>query len=502
MGFSVDGRLRGAFFSRLSVVSYTSMLSYPNTKLTKIVATIGPASDTPELIERLILSGVNIIRFNFKHGEVGWHQERVQRVRQVANKLGVVVGVMMDLQGPSFRIILDEATKEIKIGDRFVFGSDAFTTTHPHIIPSLRKGQILLVDDGTISFVVCADTIQGDTTVEIESRSNALLLNRKSLNIPGADFPVDLLTERDLLGIQIAIDEKMEIVAFSFARTAQDIVDIRKKLTDCGCTAQICAKLETAQSLENLEEIVKETDSVMVARGDLGVETPLEQVPLHQKRMIETCLRYGKSVITATQMMSSMEHYAFPTRAEVSDVANAILDRTDAIMLSGESASGLYPAETVAMMSRISEATESQGKGYMREVTKLKFDDSASRVAHAAHKLCLDCIDSQKPISAFVVFTSTGRSAKLMSHFRSGIPIFAITGNKITLGALCLDYAVMPVLQPAEYGGEVENDHIDATLEHLKSKGFLTTGQSVIVLHGNDWGEPRGTSSIRLMDIP
>lgn len=184
-------------------------------KLTKIVATLGPASDSPEMIERLILSGVNIFRFNFKHGEVEWHKERVHRVRQAAQKLGVVVGVMMDLQGPSFRIILDEPHKEVKIGDRFQFGSSVFTTTHPHIIQSLRKEQELLFDDGRISFVVCDDAAPGDKEVTIECRTNATLLTRKSLNIPGADFPVDLLTERDLLGIQIAIDEQMEIVAFS-----------------------------------------------------------------------------------------------------------------------------------------------------------------------------------------------------------------------------------------------------------------------------------------------
>lgn len=478
------------------------MASYPNTKLTKIVATLGPASESTEMIERLILSGVNIFRFNFKHGEVAWHKACVQRVRQAAEKLDATVGVMMDLQGPSFRIILDEPHKDIVIGDRFEFGTPAFTTTHPHIVQSLHKGQELLVDDGRISFVVCDDVPPGAEVVTIESRSNARLLTRKSLNIPGADFPVDLLTERDLSGIQIAIDEKMEIVGFSFARTAQDIIDIRKKLQDRGCMAQICAKLETAQCLDNLEEIVMETDSVMVARGDLGVETPLEQVPLHQKRMIETCLRYGKTVITATQMMASMEQNAFPTRAEVSDVANAILDRTDAIMLSGESASGKFPAETVAMMTRIAQSTEARGNPYMRVVTKLKFEDSASRVAHAAHKLLLDCVDSSKQITAIVVFTETGRSAKLMSHFRSGVPIYAVTSDPITLGALCLDYAVVPILQPTEYGGEVENVHIEATLAHLKSKGFLTTGQAVIVLHGNDWGIPGGTSSIRLMDVP
>ncbi len=478
------------------------MPSHQHTKLTKIVATIGPASDSPEMIERMIIAGVNIFRFNFKHGEVEWHRDRVRRVRDAAQKLDATVGVMMDLQGPSFRIILDKPEVQIHMGQRFVFGSDEFTTTHPHIIPYLRKGEALLMDDGKIHFVVCEDAAPDATHVTIESGSDAFLLTRKSLNIPGVDFPVDLLTPRDLEGIQIAIDERMEIVAFSFARTADDIRDIKARLKEMGCTAQVCAKLETAQCLDNLEDIVVETDSVMVARGDLGVETPLEKVPLHQKRMIETCLRYGRTVITATQMMASMEQYSIPTRAEVSDVANAVLDRTDAIMLSGESASGKYPVETVAIMAKIAEVTEAQGGQYMRDVTKLKFEDSASRVAHAAHKLYMDYLTSTKPITAIVVFTETGRSAKLVSHFRPRVPIYAITQDPITRGALCLDYAVFPMIGAKQYTGEVESDDISDTLEHLRSLGYITSGQSVIVIHGNDWGEPGSTSTIRLIDVP
>jgi len=477
------------------------MSSYKTPKLTKIVATLGPVSDSPEQIEKLILAGVNVFRFNFKHGEIEWHSQRVARVREASQKLGIPVGTMMDLQGPSFRIILDEAQKEIHVGDRFEFGSSVFTTTHPYIIPSLVKGQKLLIDDGTITFEVVNDIKPGDKTATIESSTDAILKTRKSLNIPGADFPVDLLTERDLIGIDIAVQEKMELVAFSFSRTAQDIIDVRAKLKEKNCTAKICAKLETAQSMDNLEAIVKETDIVMVARGDLGVETPIQGVPLHQKRMIEMCLRYGKTVITATQMMASMESNKLPTRAEVSDVANAILDHTDAVMLSGETANGKYPVETVTMMASIAQITEDQGKPFMRPVTRLQFEDDSARVAHVAHKLYNDSINFGKGVSAFIVFTQTGRCAQHVSHFRSGIPIYAFTTDPIIVGSMCLDFAVFPILQDLEFRGEVEKDQVAMAITRLQTLGYLAKGESVIVLHGDQWGKIGGTSTLRLVEV-
>ncbi|MBP6993870.1 pyruvate kinase [Candidatus Woesebacteria bacterium] len=472
-----------------------------HSKLTKIVATLGPASDSPETIEKLIQAGVNVFRFNFKHGEIEWHRERVKRVRAAAAKLRVAIGVMMDLQGPSFRIILDEPQKEIHVGDRFEFGSPVFTLTHPHIIASLQKGQKLLFDDGTITFEVDEDVTPGAQTVWIKSCSDAVLKTRKSLNIPGADFPIEILTARDYVGIDIAVEEQMEIVAFSFSRTAQDIIDVRKKLADKNCHAQICAKLETAQSMDNLEEIVKETDSVMVARGDLGVETPIQNVPVHQKRMIDTCLRYGKSVITATQMMASMEFNSFPTRAEVSDVANAVFDRTDAIMLSGESASGKYPVETVQMMTKIAQVAEFQGTKYMRDAIDLILLDDSSRVAHVAYKLYIDNCHAGKEIAAFVTFTHSGRTARLLSHFRPHIPVFAFTTSPLVYGSLCLSYAVTPFFPQNILSGAVGREHALHAVSRLKEEGNLSSGQMVIVVHGDTWGAAGGTSTVRMIQV-
>lgn len=477
------------------------MTSYKPTKNTKIVMTIGPASDSPELIERLILSGVNIFRFNFKHGEISWYKERIQRVREISNKLGIPVGTMMDLQGPSFRIILDTPQKEIKTGDTFEFGSEVFTLTHPYIIKSLVKGQKLLLDDGTITFEVVENPSQDGKTVKISSLSNAILKTRKSLNIPGAEFPVDLLTERDLVGIDIAVEEEMEIVAFSFSRNAQDIKDVRAKLLEKGCKAQVCAKLETMQSVENIDEIVRETDIVMVARGDLGVEAPIEGLAIYQKQMIETCLRYGKTVITATQMLASMEFNKLPTRAEVSDVSNAVFDNTDATMLSGESAVGKYPVEAVAMMAGIAAKAETEGKAYKHPVTKLVLDSKVARMAHTAYKLYEDCMSHGSEVSAFLVFTHTGRSARVLSHFRPDASIHAFTDRKIVMGAMCLDYGVIPHLAHTPEEGDVKHTQILEAVDELKREGYVRIGESVIVMHGDTWSDEGGTSTVRLVKV-
>lgn len=470
-------------------------------KLTKIVVTLGPASDSPEMIERMILAGANVFRFNFKHGEPEWHRDRVKRVREASAKLGMPVGLMMDLQGPSFRIILDVMERQIRVGEVFEFGSPTFTLTHPHIIHSLVKGQKLLVDDGTISFEVVESAQQGTDRVQIKSLSDAMLKTRKSLNIPGADFPIDILTERDYVGIGIAVQERMEIVAFSFSRTAQDIVDVRRELRSRGCEAPICAKLETVQSMENLEGIVKETDIVMVARGDLGVEAPLEELPIYQKRMIQMCLKYGKTVITATQMMASMEHNPFPTRAEVLDVANAVLDNTDAVMLSGETASGTYPVETVALMAKIAHNTEIHGKSFRHPVTKLHLESNSSRVAHAAYKLYEDCLSSGKPVRAFMTFTHSGRTAQLMSHFRQEIPIYAFTTDPLVYGALSLSYGVVPLFPTHPLSGSVGRANIRDGVLRLRALGYVTDQDQVIVVHGDEWGAAGGTSTVRIVQV-
>lgn len=465
-------------------------------KLTKIVSTIGPVSDSLESIEGLIKAGVNVFRLNFKHGDPAEHEERIRRIREVAARMQAPISIMMDLQGPSFRLILSTPTIELKKGMTFQLGTPDFTLTHPHIIPLLRRGHEILVDDGTIRFTV---EKEGDI-VTLLCHTDTILKTRKSLNIPGVDFPVDLLTERDILGIDLAVKNKLDWVAVSFVRNAQDIRDVRAKCAERGYTGPLIAKLETRQCIDHLEEIVAETDAVMVARGDLAVETPIEQVPLHQKRMVELCLKSDKPVIVATQMMASMEKNPFPSRAEVSDVANAIYDRTDAIMTSGETAAGAYPVETVTMMAQIAEFHEQQGNKYMSKDIHMDLVDRPARIAHAAYKVYQDYITTNNQVKAFIVFTHSGRSARLLAHFRPDVPIHAFTSSVTMAGRLCLTYAVMPHLFK-EPTGEVSKDQVTHVIDELKGNKQLATGDTVIVLHGDYWGALGGTSTMRVVDV-
>jgi pyruvate kinase len=323
---------------------------------------------------------------------------------------------------------------------------------------------------------------------------------RKSLNIPGVDFPVELLTERDILGVDLAVKNKLDWVAISFVRNAQDIRDVRARCHERGYDGPLIAKLETRQCLDHLDEIIRETNAVMVARGDLAVESPIHEVPLHQKRMIELSLKYDKPVIVATQMMASMEKNPFPTRAEVSDVANAIYDRADAVMTSGETAAGAYPVETIQMMAQIASFHELAGNRYMSRDVHMTLADKPSRVAHAAYKIYQDYLETGKHVKAFVVFTHSGRMARLLAHYRADAPIYAFTPSVVVAGRISLTYGVYPRMH-AEPTGEVSKDQVMECLEKLKQEGALVSGDAVVVTHGDYWGARGGTSSLRIVEI-
>lgn len=465
-------------------------------KFTKIVSTIGPASEAPETIESLIKAGVNVFRLNFKHGDPAEHEMRINRIREASQKLGVVPSIMMDLQGPSFRLILSTPTIELRKDMLLQLGTPDFTLTHPHIIPLLKKGHEILVDDGTIRFTV---EEEGEV-VTLRCHTETVMKTRKSLNIPGVDFPVELLTERDILGVDLAVKNKLDWVAISFVRNAQDIKDVRARCLERGYDGPLIAKLETRQCLDHLDAIIRETNAVMVARGDLAVESPIHEVPLHQKRMIELCLKYDKPVIVATQMMASMEKNPFPTRAEVSDVANAIYDRADAVMTSGETAAGSYPVETIKMMSTIAQFHELAGNRYMSRDVHMTLADKPSRIAHAAYKIYQDYLETGKHVKAFVVFTHSGRMARLLAHYRADAPIYAFTPSVAVAGRISLTYGVYPRMH-TEPTGEVSKDQVMDCLEKLKQEGALASGDAVVVTHGDYWGARGGTSSLRIVEV-
>lgn len=318
-------------------------------KLTKIVATIGPSCDSEKQIEALINAGVNVFRFNFKHNILEWHNDRIQRVNIVSEKMGMTIGTLIDLQGPEIRINMSSDQIILRDDDLLSFGEGKdLSISHPQIIRHLTIGQKISADSGSFSFTV---EKKGNKTY-LRSHSKGILKNRKALNIPGADFPFPVLVDRDFEGLKVAARNEIDFVALSFVRTADDIRIIRSKMKKYNVSAKLIAKIETEKSLKNLDEIIDISDGIMVARGDLGVELPLEEVPYYQKIIIKKSIKKGIPVITATQMLESMIEKPFPTRAEVSDIANATYDLTDAVMLSGETATGAYPIEAVKVMNK------------------------------------------------------------------------------------------------------------------------------------------------------
>ncbi|HWL11698.1 MAG TPA: pyruvate kinase, partial [Ureibacillus sp.] len=333
---------------------------------TKIVCTIGPASEAPEMLTKLIEAGMNVARLNFSHGNHEEHAVRITTIREVAQKLNKTVGILLDTKGPEIRTHTMEngelhltQGQEIAISMTEVVGNEnAFSVTYENLIEDVDQDDKILLDDGLIELrVLSKDLDNGLIHTVVENAG--LLKNKKGVNVPGVSVKLPGITEKDAQDILFGIEQGVDFIAASFVRTAKDVLEIRELLEQNGGShIQIIPKIENQEGVDNIDEIIQVSDGLMVARGDLGVEIPAEEVPLVQKTLINKCNFVGKPVITATQMLDSMQRNPRPTRAEASDVANAIIDGTDAIMLSGETAAGLYPVESVTTMNKIAEHTE------------------------------------------------------------------------------------------------------------------------------------------------
>jgi pyruvate kinase len=480
-----------------------------NNKLTKIVATIGPASESEEMIKRLILAGVNIFRFNLKHNTVEWHTETIKKVRKVADNMGLAIGILFDLQGPSLRINMPVDDISVAKGDRLVFGEEVFKTgekgfsiTHPNVINHLQPRQKVLADDGTFTFIVEKKGGQ----YFLRSESTGVLKNRKSLNLPGALFPLPILTERDHEGLKMAAQVGVDFVALSFVRSAKDVKEVRDVMKKYGVEAKITSKIETKTGIDNIEKIVEESDSIMVARGDLGVELPMQEVPCYQKMIIEKCLIKSKPAITATQMLQSMINNPYPTRAEVSDVANAVYDYTAAVMLSAESATGSYPEEAVETMRNTVKYNEKQYVRDTRRMFRYELESEDSMLADAAYSLYIRLYTKQltldEKITGYVVFTTSGRTARLVSRYHPRVPIFAFTSSIKVRESLTMSFGVHPFYQKELLGkGEVKRDDIIKAIGYLKDREQVKVGDKLVVLHGDFWGIGGGTSTIRTIEV-
>jgi len=425
-------------------------MSLPDHK-TKIIATIGPASESPEILERLILAGMNIARLNFSHGDFAGHAERIGRIRTLEGKTGRRVAVMADLPGPKMRIgSIDPEPIELHPGDSFSLTTEDIrgdlqrvSVTFERLPQVVKPGDRLFLNDGLIQLQVSG--IEGPV-VHCKVTVGGELRSRKGLNLPGIDLGINAFTEHDRACLEFALKNGVDAVSQSFVETAADIEALRTAARDLGKQPFIIAKIERAGALAHFDSILQAADGVMVARGDLGVEVPLEEIAVTQKQLIARSNLAGKPVITATQMLESMVTNRLPTRAEATDVANAILDGTDCIMLSAESAMGRYPEEAVTMLARIAAATEARRPAQtMDGLRSLSLQKKVSTVAEAMASVVEHALDTV-PCSAVIVPTHSGTTARMISRFKPSAWVAAVSHDPAVCQALVFSYGVSPVL--------------------------------------------------------
>jgi pyruvate kinase len=458
------------------------------TRKAKIVATVGPASQSEEVLEKLIQAGMNVARMNFSHGTHEQHAERIKRIRSVSERLGVSIGILQDLQGPKIRV--GELPEPVYLSDGELVTLYATSMTPPEnsgkqipvdfrqLFDSVRPSDRLLLDDGRLTLEVISVKDRNALTAKVIVGGS--LTAHKGINLPGVRLRIAGFTEKDEADLAFGISQGVDAVAISFVRSAEDVKKVRYAMERISGTQRLpllIAKLEKPEALDNLDSILEIVDGVMVARGDLGVELPPERVPVLQKHIIRTANMRNKLVITATQMLESMITSPLPTRAEASDVANAIFDGTDAVMLSAETAAGKYPIESVQMMDRIVREAETHFMEWGAEqiVQGLEQSDVAS-MARAAQALAND-----QNVSAAACFTSQGRTAWVMSKIRPRVPIMAFTPLRETYQRLAFLWGVRPYLVEFVNSLEAMLDHVDAA---LMRSDVVQAGDQVVLVCG------------------
>lgn len=469
-------------------------------RATKIVATLGPASSDEQVLERLLKAGMNVVRVNFSHGNADEHIATVRRVREIAARLGLDVGVLADLQGPKIRIGKFADGKIMLVpGDRFTFdiGCELGDQTrvgldYRELVNDVRAGDTLLLNDGRMTMRV---EKVGKTTIDCVVVVGGVLSNRKGINRQGGGLSAPALTSKDMEDIRAAVAMEADFLAVSFPKNASDMYMARELMRAAGGRMMMIAKIERYEAIGNLEEILKASDGIMVARGDLAVEVGDAAVPALQKRMIRMARELNKVTITATQMMESMIEEPVPTRAEVSDVANAVLDGTDAVMLSAETAAGKYPVETVEAMARICAEADRSQQGVLdaaflnRTFTRVDQTIAMSALFVAQHM----------QIRAIVALTQSGSTALWMSRIDSGVPIYALTPEDGTRRRLCVYRETHPIL--FEYQSHEREALLLEAEQKLLDRGVVEKGDLVIITIGEPIGKSGGTNSLKIVRI-
>ncbi len=463
----------------------------------KIVCTLGPASNTPEKIGELIDAGLDVVRLNFSHGSHADHAKVLQHVRAESERRGRAVAVLLDIQGPKIRVgKFAEGQIELAPGAHFTITTEPgvigdinrVSTSYAGLPRDVKPGDHILLDDGYLSLVV---TEVGDKEVKTVVVTGGTLKDKKGINLPGVEVSAPAITDKDKLDLEWGLRMGVDYVAVSFVRRPEDVLEARRLVTADGASIPIIAKIEKPHAVERLEEIIKVADGIMVARGDLGVEIGPEKVPLIQKRIIELTNAQGKIVITATQMLESMMVQQRPSRAEASDVANAVLDGTDALMLSGETASGKYPVEAVRTMARI--IGEIEGSTYYRqnlELPALNMAVSANAIAHAAVIAA-----REMRIKTIAVVSNSGGAARLMSEYRPEANIVALTTSDVQYRRLALVWGVTPVLIDSTATTDELIDRVEAL---LAQRNLARSGDHVVITMGVPVGAGLSTNLLKI----
>jgi len=464
---------------------------------TKIVATLGPASATPEMMRALFEEGVDVFRLNFSHGSHADHAKNVKTARALEKELDRPIALLADMQGPKLRIGKFENDKiDLTIGQDFTFDSQEALGSkkrvclpHPEVIETLKEGDEIFLDDGRVRAVV-KNKIKGALQTKILSGS--VLSNNKGFNLPGVVIPIAALTDKDKIDLEAALDMDVDWIAQSFVQRPEDVIEAQKIING---RAALMAKIEKPSALETIDEIIEVVDGIMLARGDLGIEIPPENVPAEQKRIVRKVRHAGKPVIVATQMLESMVESARPTRAEASDVATAVYDGADAVMLSAETAVGKYPVETVGIMNRICERTETDPNyRLIIESEHLQTEDDASDAITVSATYVAEDIKA----AAIVNFTTSGSTALRTARQRPDVPILCLTQNEKTARRLMLSYGVrtMLVRDVSSFAETVER-----SVNLVAEKGYAQKGDKIVLTAGVPFGVSGTTNVLRIADV-
>ncbi len=467
---------------------------------TKIVCSIGPASESEEVLRGLCLAGMNVARLNFSHGTYEEHQRRIDMIKKVRKDLNLPIAIMLDTKGPEFRIkTFAEGKVYLSDGDSFVFTTDdvvgdntKVSVTYGKLNEEIDPGDKILLNNGLLIFEVVS-IVGNDINCNVVCGGE--LSDRKSMSFPGKHLKQEYLSEQDKSDLRFGVENGVDYVACSFVSCKQDMIDIRNYLSEIGGGyIDLIAKIENQSGYDNIEDICEHCDGIMVARGDMGVEVPFEKLPAIQKHLITKCRLLGKRVITATEMLESMIHNPRPTRAEISDVANAVYDGTSAIMLSGETAVGAYPVLTVQTMAKIAETAESDidyaSKFYSSE---FKIKNSVDAISHATCAMAID-IDAK----AIVACSLSGMTARLVSRFRAPVPIIGLTTNEITWRKLALSWGVTPVICDKYTSIDVLFYIAKNTAAEVFS---LSKGDKIVVTGGDITGKSGNTNLIKVEEL-